>query len=690
MRNSLNSKDDIFLLSEYENIANTNFLNNPNLKSEKKIHKNTINCLIKCTHFKLNLTVKFEGKSKNFTYYSNCFYYNNSTTQQILNLLKKKEELNEKITNEFLLDLSIKKINEKDMKLLNKEIDFPIENNNNKQNKIIIWENPTILLSNNGNNNTSSILIEFNLNDSNLKNKSFFEVNKYFLNKEFNFNLNGIVHKKESLLKNEILFSISPKNFVKTIQNRFEEYKKIYSNNKQNSSNLVYKDYFFSPIYSQSNIGFSFYINNKNNIINIESLKTNFNSIIHKSFILDKLYIGINIPNYLAKNDDQKFNLNNSTILFSQNNLVNQSEINNEILSNSFNNKFNNNSLFSSQKKKVFNLSKKYNKNKENFFHFETYNKFNTQLSNYSQQNNSFTYYSGFNNKVFRKKNFFSYYNENIIIFNQNDLFTNNIFNKFKDEKNTLCNLLIFINLIQIHNPKNYELKIENIFNSFSKINILNLDIPYISNKGKIQNQIFIPTLSNFFLIIKDNTLVENFSTNLQIKSSKSSSSTKSSYEENIINDFIYEDIKIKILNSNEIIFEFNETKPYFLRDCFIEKIQTIINYLNIKNINISKIDIEKSYFSISWCSINNSFSNANFLSFYYLDLRFIGILPLKFEKEFWIKPISFDEKNYHNEYENIINNNRKKIEYFLYILLNNYSHFFSYPTEYEFYLKNK
>ena len=77
-------------------------------------------------------------------------------------------------------------------------------------------------------------------------------------------------------------------------------------------------------------------------------------------------------------------------------------------------------------------------------------------------------------------------------------------------------------------------------------------------------------------------------------------------------------------------------------------------------------------------------------MSFYYLDLRFIGILPLKFEKEFWIKPISFDEKNYHNEYENIINNNRKKIEYFLYILLNNYSHFFSYPTEYEFYLKNK
>ena len=368
MRNSLNSKDDIFLLSEYENIANTNFLNNSNLKSEKKIHKNTINCLIKCTHFKLNLTIKFEGKSKNFTYYSNCFYYNNSTTQQILNLLKKKEELNEKITNEFLLDLSIKKINEKDMKLLNKEIDFPIENNNNKQNKIIIWENPTILLSNNGNNNTSSILIEFNLNDSNLKNKSFFEVNKYFLNKEFNFNLNGIVHKKESLLKNEILFSISPKNFVKTIQNRFEEYKKIYFNNKQNSSNLVYKDYFFSPIYSQSNIGFSFYINNKNNIINIESLKTNFNSIIHKSFILDKLYIGINIPNYLAKNDNQKFNLNNSTILFSQNNLVNQSEINNEILSNSFNNKFNNNSLFSSQKKKYLIYPKNIIKIKKIFF----------------------------------------------------------------------------------------------------------------------------------------------------------------------------------------------------------------------------------------------------------------------------------------------------------------------------------
>ena len=228
--------------------------------------------------------------------------------------------------------------------------------------------------------NIDGFLINFSINldkiytnvikDSKLilnNNYSDFLENKYF-EIEFNFNLNGIVHKKESLLKNEILFSISPKNFVKTIQNRFEEYKKIYSNNKQNSSNLVYKDYFFSPIYSQSNIGFSFYINNKNNIINIESLKTNFNSIIHKSFILDKLYIGINVPNYLAKNGNQKFNLNDSTILFSQNNLVNQSEINNEILSNSFNNKFNNNSLFSSQKKKYLIYPKNIIKIKKIFF----------------------------------------------------------------------------------------------------------------------------------------------------------------------------------------------------------------------------------------------------------------------------------------------------------------------------------
>ena len=114
------------------------------------------------------------------------------------------------------------------------------------------------------------------------------------------------------------------------------------------------------------------------------------------------------------------------------------------------------------------------------------------------------------------------------------------------------------------------------------------------------------------------------------------------------------------------------------------------MNYLNIKEINISQIDIEKSYFSISWNSINYNFSNTNILSFYYFDLRFIGILPLKFEKEVWIKPISIDEKNYHNEYENIINNNKKKIEYFFEILLSKYTYSFSYPSEYDFYLKNK
>ena len=380
--------------------------------------------------------------------------------------------------------------------------------------------------------------------------------------------------------------------------------------------------------------------------------------------------------------------MSNSSILFSNNNLVNRNEINNDFFSNSFSNKYyNNNFLINTSKKKGMNLYKKYNKN----YYFENFNKFNRQPNDNYQKNNSLNNYSGYyHNKSFRKKNFFSYYNENIIIFNQNDLFTINIFNKFKDEKNTLCNLLIFIKLIQIHNPNNIELTIENIFNSFSKINILNLDIPYITNEGKIQNIIFIPTLSNLFLIIKDNNLVENFSKRLQNKSSKSSSSTKSSYDENIINDFIYEDIKIKILNSNEIIFEFDETKPYFLRDCLNEKIQKILNYLNIKEINISQIDIEKSYFSISWNSINYNFSNTNILSFYYFDLRFIGILPLKFEKEVWIKPISIDEKNYHNEYENIINNNRKKIEYFFEILLSKYTYSFSYPSEYDFYLKNK
>ena len=148
--------------------------------------------------------------------------------------------------------------------------------------------------------------------------------------------------------------------------------------------------------------------------------------------------------------------------------------------------------------------------------------------------------------------------------------------------------------------------------------------------------------------------------------------------------------IKIKILNSNELIFEFNETKPHFVRKCLIEQINYILNYLNVKNFNISDIDIESSFFSITWNSMNINLLNVNFLSFYYLNSNLIGILPIKIEKEKWIKTISYNNNNFNKDYDIIFHNLIKKVEDFLININSNLNYCLSYSSDYEFYLKNK
>ena len=115
-----------------------------------------------------------------------------------------------------------------------------------------------------------------------------------------------------------------------------------------------------------------------------------------------------------------------------------------------------------------------------------------------------------------------------------------------------------------------------------------------------------------------------------------------------------------------------------------------ILNYLNIGNVSIRDIDIEKSYFSISWNSVNSILINNNFLSFYLFDLTLIGIIPIKFEKEKWIKSISIEGNNFNKEYDIILSDSVKKVEDFLYFLNNSSTNFFSYSSDYEFYLRNK
>ena len=97
-------------------------------------------------------------------------------------------------------------------------------------------------------------------------------------------------------------FSIEPKRLIKSIENRIEDYKNDYLKlNNKNKKLFRFASKFFTPLIKVPNIGILFSTNNRENLINIETLKSNFNSIITKKFILLKLFIAINITDSIKK-----------------------------------------------------------------------------------------------------------------------------------------------------------------------------------------------------------------------------------------------------------------------------------------------------------------------------------------------------------------------------------------------------
>ena len=76
-------------------------------------------------------------------------------------------------------------------------------------------------------------------------------------------------------------FSIEPKRLIKSIENRIEDYKNDYLKlNNKNKKLFRFTSKFFTPLIKVPNIGILFSTNNRENLINIETLKSNFNSII--------------------------------------------------------------------------------------------------------------------------------------------------------------------------------------------------------------------------------------------------------------------------------------------------------------------------------------------------------------------------------------------------------------------------
>ena len=700
-----------------------------NTSKQKNIHKNTIKCLINCTLFKLNVTLNQGTTAIGYLFNNNylTYFFPNLSTHHLLSLLKLKEENeNFNINNKFnLKNLSESLINDSNQKTLSHDINFPIENFKTEKNQISIWDNPSLFLSYNEN-NTSSILIEIDLNNSKETNKYFKEINNKFVDREISFYLNGVVHQKD-LLRNDISFTIDKKKIIKSIQIRMENYKNSYLKQVKNKKelNFKYRSIFFTPLVNLKNIGILFSTNNKKELTNLENLQTNFGSIISKKFILLKLFIGINIPNYLGNlslNSEETVSTSNQTnsskgikTFSSDNDNINFIQFNtplnksisirpHSLVKNNFHNS---NSEFCNEKnplRRSYEVS--FNKSNKNKFIKRGYSPIN--LSNNNMRRSYFPKKYLFKNEYILDKLESNLYSRNkqkkIILIDTEDKFANELYKKYKNKSGFITNFLIFNNLITINNNNlkdNYlEISIGQLFNNFINISSFGLTIPILNEYGNFSKIIYSPSLSSLVLYIKNNELYDIIKKNIKerINLTYSSFSQKNNNDINnsIYNNELFID-NIKFTLFNQIIrLEYNEIKPPFLRKTLNEQIEIIFNKISkLNSIKLYDIDINKSYFCISWNPYNSYENQTSFLSYYQFNSSLVGILSIKINEYKWltkfiisnIEICNIDEnkseiEELKNNVENLLYNERMNCQ----IL----SIDFSFSTDYDYYLKNK
>lgn len=131
--------------------------------------------------------------------------------------------------------------------------------------------------------------------------------------------------------------------------------------------------------------------------------------------------------------------------------------------------------------------------------------------------------------------------------------------------------------------------------------------------------------------------------------------------ENKFVNEYIItESFTFTNYSNEKIKLEFNEKKAPHSRLILSDQLEFIANkFPTIKNIEISKLD-KNSWFSILWTPFKCAkpqFYNTSFLSYYqfnqtetdnylrdftnYFEIPIIGILPIKFDENIWLKKIS-------------------------------------------------
>ena len=196
---------------------------------------------------------------------------------------------------------------------------------NNKNNFNII-DNNLCLKENLGN----VFLLKFDLKTDLENNNDFRLINDNCVEKEISFILNGDIHGNK-IFKNDLKFSVTFREFIKTIQFRLDNFKnkildynynrKFWENNSNKNHNNIIQEQnrklFYGKMINNVNMGIEFWKPQS-----FEKLQTNFNSIVNSEIELTKLFIELTIP----KNLINRKIINNQKIELYNNNIKNEME----------------------------------------------------------------------------------------------------------------------------------------------------------------------------------------------------------------------------------------------------------------------------------------------------------------------------------------------------------------------------
>ena len=233
------------------------------------------------------------------------------------NYFDNKKKILEKLKQESLRQLKESNLNKNEFNNDSKSLDnaslknilescYPIDNN--KSNFNIIDNN--LCLKDNLNN---VFLLKFDLKNNIDKNIDFRLIDNNCVGREIDFALNGEFHGNH-IFKNDLKFSVTYRDFIKTIQFRLDNFKskildykynKKYGENNKNHNFIIQEQsqkIFYGKMINNVNIGIEFLKPQS-----FDKLQTNFNSIVNSEIELTKIFIELTIPKILINKNNNNF-----------------------------------------------------------------------------------------------------------------------------------------------------------------------------------------------------------------------------------------------------------------------------------------------------------------------------------------------------------------------------------------------